>query len=281
MNHIRKILIPIALGLCAVGIAIFTITLSVYGFDFRKISNASYVSDTVNLKDSFHSIDIDVSTSDVIFEKSNANECRVEYTVDSKEEVKINVTDDTLVIKIDDERQWFNFFDFHFSTEKVTVYLPENQYEKLAIKCATGDIQLPKDFTFSETTVKSHVGNIDLLSAVTGRVELESDTGDIEVDTLDCNSFYSKSSTGNITLSNVICKSEMRIEQATGDIRLERSDAASIYIKNHTGDIRGSLLSGKDFHAESSIGDVDVPHDSTGGICELSTDVGDISITVE
>ena len=64
-------------------------------------------------------------------------------------------------------------------------------------------------------------------------------------------------------------------------MRLERCDAAEIMINTDTGDVEGSLLSDKIFAAKSGTGDVEVPETGTGGRCIITTDTGDISITVE
>ena len=48
-----------------------------------------------------------------------------------------------------------------------------------------------------------------------------------------------------------------------------------------TGDVKGSLLSEKIFIPTTDTGDVDVPKTVTGGRCEITTDTGDIKITVK
>ena len=58
-------------------------------------------------------------------------------------------------------------------------------------------------------------------------------------------------------------------------------DAAEIYIDTDTGRIAGSLLSGKMFTANTNTGRIRIPDDTEGGICKLTTNTGDIEVTVE
>jgi hypothetical protein len=51
-------------------------------------------------------------------------------------------------------------------------------------------------------------------------------------------------------------------------------------VKTDTGDITGSLLSGKIFMPQTNTGDVTVPDTVTGGKCRLSTNTGDIKISI-
>ena len=64
------------------------------------------------------------------------------------------------------------------------------------------------------------------------------------------------------------------------DVSFESFDAAEIFIKTDTGDVEGELLSAKVFIAKTDTGKINVPSTATGGRCEISTDTGDIRITV-
>ena len=58
-------------------------------------------------------------------------------------------------------------------------------------------------------------------------------------------------------------------------------DAGELHVKTDTGDVTGSLLSDKIFFAESDVGSVDVPKTTTGGVCEIQTNTGNIAITID
>ena len=53
-----------------------------------------------------------------------------------------------------------------------------------------------------------------------------------------------------------------------------------MYVTTSTGEVTGSLRSEKVFITRSDTGRQDVPKSVTGGRCEITTDTGDIEITV-
>ena len=55
----------------------------------------------------------------------------------------------------------------------------------------------------------------------------------------------------------------------------------NIYVETDTGDVRGTILTSKIFFAKSDTGDEDVPETTTGGICRIKTDTGDIKIRIK
>jgi DUF4097 and DUF4098 domain-containing protein YvlB len=90
----------------------------------------------------------------------------------------------------------------------------------------------------------------------------------------------SNGSTGNISLSNVIAAEGFSIERSTGDVKLDCSDAMTIDIETDTGDVEGSVLTDKIFITRTDTGRVRVPDSASGGRCELTTDTGDIRISI-
>ena len=72
----------------------------------------------------------------------------------------------------------------------------------------------------------------------------------------------------------------MTVERSTGDVRLEQCDAEELDIRTDTGDVKGSLLTEKVFIVRSDTGRIKVPESITGGKCRVTTDTGDIEITV-
>ena len=72
----------------------------------------------------------------------------------------------------------------------------------------------------------------------------------------------------------------MDLDRDTGDIDLEDCDADEIFIVTDTGDVKGTLLSEKVFITKTDTGDVNVPNSISGGRCEITTDTGDINISL-
>ena len=87
-------------------------------------------------------------------------------------------------------------------------------------------------------------------------------------------------SSGDISLKNVISTEKISVERSTGDVTLDRSDAAELFIMTSTGDVEGSLLTNKVFITKTDTGRIDVPNSIIGGRCEITTDTGDIKISI-
>jgi DUF4097 and DUF4098 domain-containing protein YvlB len=62
---------------------------------------------------------------------------------------------------------------------------------------------------------------------------------------------------------------------------LDACDAAEIYIKTDTGNVEGRFLSDKVFIAKTDTGLINVPKTITGGRCEITTNTGDICVTLD
>ena len=71
------------------------------------------------------------------------------------------------------------------------------------------------------------------------------------------------------------------MERSTGDVTFTDADASEITVQTDTGDVSGSLLTEKVFITETDTGKVSVPNTVTGGRCKITTDTGDIRITVD
>ena len=106
-------------------------------------------------------------------------------------------------------------------------------------------------------------------------------TGDAELCGVSCRNLVSGGSVGNLRLERVIAAEQLSIERSTGHVAFTGCDAGGIHVKTDTGNVAGSLLSEKVFLTDSGVGRVDVPKTTSGGVCEIRTDTGNIQITLE
>ena len=106
-------------------------------------------------------------------------------------------------------------------------------------------------------------------------------SGNVMLSDVTCKGLDSVGDTGDLTMKNVLASSSVSISRTTGDVKLDRCDASQLSVKTDTGDVVGTLLSEKIFIANSSTGDVNVPQTAKGGKCEITTNTGDISISLQ
>ena len=208
----------------------------------------------------------------------------------------------------------------NFETTKITVYLPESEYGSLNIKESTGAVEISKIFKFKSIDIiastgdikssasvsdilkiKTSTGKINVSGISAGSIDLSVTTGNIEASDIkcegdvkikvstgrtkltnvECKNIISNGDTGDIILNNVISSEKISIKRDTGDVSFNGCDAKELCVENDTGDVKGSLLTEKVFIVQTDTGKKDVPKTTSGGVCEITTDTGDIIIRIK
>lgn len=319
MRKATKVWLIVAGSLVLVGCIIFAVVMSTLGWDFTKLSTVKYETNTYEIGEAFSDISISTDTADIIFALSDDEKCRVECYEEETAKHSVTVEEDALVVKVNDQKSWYDYIGFYFGSPKITVYLPKAEYNSLHIDESTGNIEIPKDYSFGNVNVSLSTGDVDFCAAASKSVKIKINTGDIRVEntsagSLDlsattgkvtvsdvscegkiavgvstgkayltdvaCENVISSGSTGNISLNNVIAANKFVIERSTGDVKFSDCDAADIYVKTSTGDVVGNFLSDKVFITDTHTGNVNVPKTLNGGRCEIDTNTGDIEIKI-
>lgn len=269
------------------------------------------------LTDDFKTVEIDTDTSDIVILPSENGECKLVCSEQDGIVHTATVRDSKLIIEVSDNRHWFNTL---FITKMgVTLYLPRAEYQALILETDTGNITLDGEFTVDAVEASSDTGNImikgiactslvaksdtgntgihDILSTTliklegdtgnavigdckTNELHVSSETGEVNIDTCKCTILGISVDTGNVNLINVIAEGKFDITSTTGDVRFTSCDAASVFVTTNTGNVKGSFLTDKVIFADTDTGDVDIPKLTSGGKCEITTDTGDIKITI-
>ncbi len=322
MRTKTKIWLIIASILMFSGVVIFGGLMMMLKWDFSKLSTAKYETNIYEITENFDDVSIKSDTADIKFVLSNEGKCKVECyeTVNSKHSVIVE--DGKLDIKVTDTRTLGDFIGnigLYFYSPSITVYLTKEEYASLYIKESTGDIQIPKDFSFGNVDISLSTGDVDFSASATGEIKIKASTGDITIANISaeylnlrvstgiiklegtrcdedikigvttgrasltdvcCENLTSGGSTGDIFLKNVIVKGRLNIERSTGNVKFDGCDSTEICVKTDTGDVTGTLLSEKVFIAKTDTGRVRVPNSVTGGRCEVTTDTGDIKFEI-
>lgn len=315
----KKTWMLLAAALIIVGSLIFVGVMLVLKWDFTKLSTVRYVESTYEITEEFQHISISSDTAKIKFVPTNGQP-RVECMEEEHARYAVSVKHGTLEIARQNNKKWYHYIGLNFGRPKVTVYIPAGEYGTLSICTDTSDMDIPEAFSFTGMDISASTGKVNSSANVTGTVKIKTSTGDINVQnisadtlTLDvttgqvkvtdvscsgeirvkvstgksaltnvqCGSLWSFGDTGDMTLANVIAEEQMTIERSTGDVKLEGCDAGELCITTDTGNVTGSLLSEKVFIVKTDTGKVNVPESITGGKCKITTDTGDIKLTVE
>ena len=309
-----------AIVLLVTGIVICGVSFGVLGFDLGKLSTVTYVTNTYDVSEKFQNISIDGDTENIKFVFSEEEKCRVVCFEEENDLHTVRVEDQTLTIEKKDRKGFWWNVSIATESPSITVYLPEKVYKELSIESDTGDVEIPKEFSFDTIDVNLDTGDMSCLASAEGDIRVRTDTGhitiadvtaagmllssdtgkmelsdvkisgDLEIqehtgkvvlENVKCRNFTSDGDTGSLVMTNVTASGEFNLERNTGDIEFHGCDAETIYVETDTGDVTGTLLTDKVFITETDTGSVDVPKSVSGGRCEISTDTGDIRIEIQ
>jgi len=319
MGKTMKVWLWVAASLVLIGCIIWGGVMSVLKWDYESLSTVKYETNHYEIQEDYQNITVVTDTADITFAPSENGKHAVVCHEQKNAKHSVWVQDSRLVIEIVDVRKWYEHISILFDTPKITVYLPQGEYGDLSIKSSTGDITIPKDFTFENIDISESTGDVTVFSSVAEAMKINTTTGDITVQNIstgvlelsvstgrvtvsdvncegvisvnvstgkakitnaNCQNLLSSGDTGDISLQNAIAKEKLFIERTTGDITLDACDALQIRIQTDTGDVKGTLRTEKIFLVETDTGKIDIPHSTSGGKCEISTDTGDIRIRI-
>lgn len=319
MKKMTKIWVIIASVLVLVGLILFAGVMASMKWEFTKLSTVEYVTNNHEIAEAYTDIRIIGNTADIVFVPSEDSQTMVTCHEQEAMRHAVSVKDGALTIEIEDTRKWYQYLSIGFDSPKITVALPVGAYGALSIQSSTGRVEIPREYGFASLDISQTTGHVTCAASVSGDLKIKTTTGSIAVrDTavgsmnlslktgrltvqdvrcvgdawigvstgdatvtrLHCASLTSGGSTGDITLNDVIAEGRIAVERSTGDVKLNRCDAAALSLKTDTGDVEGSLLSSKVFVYHTDTGDVDLPRTTTGGLCEIETDTGDIEFKI-
>ena len=319
MRRGTKIWIIAAASLCLIGSMIFGGAMTMLKWDFTRLSTLKYENNVHMITEEYRNIRVETATADIVFLPSTDGTTTVECREQTKMLHSVSVKDGTLAIELADTREWYDYISINFGSPKITVRIPAGEYGALSVKHSTGNTEIAEGFRFESMDISGSTGHVKNRASVFGLMKIKASTGDIRVEniaagSLDlavstgrvtvrnavctgdvsvkvstgktdmtgvrCASLISNGSTGEIDLTDVIAAERISICRSTGDIEFERCDAAQLHIKTDTGDVEGTLLSEKIFMTKTDTGRISVPRTTSGGVCEIETDTGDIEISI-
>lgn len=281
MKKSKKVAIIAAIVMLIVGSLISIGALVSLNFDFLKLSSGNFVTNTYTIDDDFSDIFVNGDVCDIRFVPAENNVCKVICNENDNILYSVNVEENTLRITKYDDSKWYEHIGIYFGgSAELTVYLPQRDYESLKIENASGNVNIDESFSFGSADITSATGDIDFSANVTGRTNIFSVSGDINIFGINCENIKVSTTSGNILLSDVIANDSINCESISGEINLNSCDGKNLDIKTTSGDVKGTLLSGKDFIADTISGNINVPNSSSEERCQISTVSGNIDISV-
>ena len=304
MKTSKKVALIVAAVLFGCGVVLAMVGLSLRPLDDKMSTFAPvYLDHTIPVSEDFLHIAIERTDCDVSFSQATDGACRVVCHAPSGVRHTAKVNEDTLTVREEDTRRWFEKFAVWAERSRIEIYLPKESYQRFFVTTSTGDITIPEWCTFDLGNMQSDTGDIVIKGATAqSGLTIITDTGDVSIsDTNSLSKLNISSQTGDISLTRVRdakrisigtdtgdvafkeCSSawmfalvntgdalisdctadRLAIRTDTGDVKVRNSDAGELSFTTTTGDVKGTLLSPKVFDIETSTGDVRVPPDGT------------------
>ncbi|MBQ2806527.1 MAG: DUF4097 family beta strand repeat protein [Clostridia bacterium] len=151
----------------------------------------------------------------------------------------------------------------------------------LSVKTDTGRAEI-NGTEAKSIQVETDTGKAIVTDAVAkSTLNVTTNTGNAELSGCRAVDIFVDTDTGKAKLTDVVASGKMDVNTDTGDVVLDGCDAAEIKIETDTGDVKGSFLTPKIIYTQTNTGRVEVPRATSGGVCEITTDTGDIQIEFE
>ena len=314
-----KTMLIIATVLVLVGGVVFGSVMTVFKWDFKKLSTIEHETNSYVIDEAYWNISISTDTADVVFAPSDDGKSSVVCYEAKNAKHTVAVKNGTLVIELLDARKWYQHIGISFASPKITVFVPQGEYGALSVHSSTGNVEIPKDYKFENIDITESTGNVTNYASASGMIKISTETGDINTENISASALILLVSTGKVTVSNVTCEGDISInvtsgktdltdvscenlasdgstgsiflknvvatekfnlKRDTGNVSFEGCDAGEILVEVSTGDITGTLLTDKVFIVNSDTGKIEVPETVSGGKCKVTTDTGDIKIRI-
>ena len=160
--------------------------------------------------------DFDLSVSDVEFVPTSDGTKKVVFYENDKVWHEDKVEEHTLYVVSKEEKKWWNWLAPDFSKKKIEVRLPASELGELKIKNSTGDIKVPKEYSFDLANIDLSTGDIDYSAVVKGELSVTSSTGNVSVNDITAKSVKIKRSTGSLKMKNVTVEETIETDGSTG-----------------------------------------------------------------
>ncbi|MBO4323779.1 MAG: DUF4097 family beta strand repeat protein, partial [Lachnospiraceae bacterium] len=237
MKTSTRVLLTISAVLVVVGIGLVVVALGMKHWNFSSLDGRKFETNIHEFTENITEVRFDTDTADITFAEASGSLIKVECYEPHKEKHIVTVKNGTLSITYKDNREWYEKIALFTTTSpKITVYLPKGEYEKLTVKEHTGDIVIPREFTFGNIIIKASTGDVECSASVTGTLEISLSTGDFSLKDMSAADMKLTTTTGKMNLTDVKTGA-LTMKVSTGKSVLKNVSCDSIDSTGSTGNI--------------------------------------------
>ena len=230
LNNHKKWMV-IAAILTGAGVLFCTISSAILGFNLKKLGFAKYVSNTYKISETFENINILGDTENISFVLAEDGNCKVVCSEDEKNPHDVRVENNTLMIDRTSNSKLQLNIGISTESPEIIVYLPQKEYEILTIDTDTGDIMIPKDFSFESMNIQLDTGDISNQASANESICIKTDTGDITVSDVSAVDMKLTSDTGRMEISNIVLTGNFDLSEETGKVTIRKRFLQKLHIE--------------------------------------------------
>lgn len=279
MKKSASVWLIVAVCLIVGGSILFAVSIASMGFEWTRLGTVQYETNTYTVDGQFDRICIRETTGKIIFLPSEDDTCRVECLEDTKTRHEVYVSNGTLTIEVINHRKWYEYIGIAFRSTETTVYLPQKAYQSLEAESNTGDIEVPGWLTFRDVSISGDTSDIICRAAVTGVLDIETDTGKIYVETANgkMNGMELSSDTGRVEVRGISVDGDVEIKTKTGRIELHGVRCGKLSADSNTGRVMlEQVIAEQEISVETNTGDVVFDRSDAASI-DVKSDTGDVT----
>lgn len=264
MKENRGLIIINIILLCVIIVAL--IVFMFWGLNFNFEYKSDLLKSELYNEGSVREIISDFRDFDILLEKGNTNEIKVELYGNEKHKDKISLKLDNGKLIMEQTGNYF-CFGFCYSRNVAKIYVPDSLDKKINLTSTSGDIDIKVDLEDDNVYIKTTSGDIkanyinegkvystsgDINISKTKRLEISSTSGDVEVD----NAIYAditttsgdivvrelnnsgdlKSTSGDISINHFNIGGDTNVEAISGDIKISLINEAIVKASSVSGD---------------------------------------------
>ena len=221
---------------------------------------AKYVTSLHEITDAYQKIQIDAKDAKVKIEPSKDSVTKLTFLEKKRRPYAFFIQDDTLTVR-PVKTKWYHALRIGVDRSEIKLLVPESVFEAIS--------------------VKSTVGRVDISSVTcNGTVDIQTNTGNINLEKVSCKDFHAKGNTGVVSLNKLAAQGRVAVHCNTGKVMLNDCSAPEIFAKTNTGRVCGKLPPNTVFAVRTNTGRVEVPQapigEVIGGRCEIKTNTGSV-----
>ncbi|SFD16957.1 DUF4097 family beta strand repeat-containing protein [Clostridium uliginosum] len=211
---------------------------------------------------SLNKINLDFSSSEIVVQTTDEPNMRIVQksarNLTDDEKFTVIKQDNEVTIKTNNLQKHFTIFNFGSSEQKIEVYIPKNYNKDLYIQSSSGNIEFNSDINLDSLSCIARSGNLVVENTINAKdINLKASSGNIDVESLISKTYKINTDSGNIKINSLVGSGEL--QASSGNIRVNYKDISEYSnVSAHSGNVNLVIPEGLsfEFNGKCTSGDI-------------------------